>query len=157
MTWKAEWVTAIATILGSVGVIIGLGVTSCQIQLARQTLQASTVYNIEKDFSEIFSKRIDAKFLECYRPPGSGLSLPSICAEPTARDTFFDILNLYRMLLDMVKLGAVPEEYVDVRIQAFCSFLTSPAGAANLEEFKRKGLLRDDLYSTITTQCQSQK
>jgi hypothetical protein len=111
-----DWVrvTAIATALGSAGVIISLGVTSCQIQLARQTLQASTVYNIEKDFSEIFAKRLDAKFVECYRPlsdqnkSGSGLNLPSICPDPTARDTFFDILNLYRMLLDMAKLGGSP-------------------------------------------------
>jgi hypothetical protein len=156
MSGSAEWVTAGATVLGSVAVIIGLGATSCQIDLARKTLQASTIYNIEKDFSEIFAKRLDAKFVECYRPSSGSLSLPSICAESTARDTFFDILNLYRMLSDMAKLGAVPDEYVNVRIQAFCSFLMSPAGRANIEEFKRKGLVREDLSSRITTQCENQ-
>jgi hypothetical protein len=163
MSTTAEWATAIATGVGSVGVIISLGVASCQIQLARQTLQASTIYNIEKDFSDIFAKRLDAKFVECYRPlsdqnkSGSGLNLPSICADPTARETFFDVLNLYRMLLDMAKLRAVPDEYVNVRIQAFCSYLMSPSGRATIEEFKRKGLVREDLSAKITSQCGGEK
>ena len=163
MSTVTDWISASDTAVGSLAVIIGLGATAYQISLTRQTVQATTVYNIEKDFNEIFGKRVDKKFTECYRPSsdqsksGGGLALPAICPDPDARETFFDILSLYRMLLDLAKLNAVPEGYLNARIQAFCAYLTSPAGLSNMEDFQKDGRLREDLLLKIKSQCQSKK
>jgi hypothetical protein len=151
----ATWFGSIATAVGALFVTVGLVLTSCQIDQARQALQATTIYSVEKDFGELFTRRIDEKFIQCYGPrqQPSSLNLPGLCGDLNARTTFYDILTLYRMLLDLNKKGALDDQYVNYRINAFCGYLKSQLGTSVIQDYRQKGFVRADLVQRIQSVC----
>jgi hypothetical protein len=57
-----------ATWVGSGLVAIGLVFTGCQLKAARQSLQANTLYSVEKDFRDLMGQTQQPDFIGCFVP-----------------------------------------------------------------------------------------
>jgi hypothetical protein len=132
----AAWAAAVVAALG-------FGFTAFQIRIARDTLQAGTIYTE------------DPKFQGCYAtPPASNpLDKLAICTEIDAKKTFFDLLVFYRMLSDLSEMSAVTTAYRDRRIRASCIYFNSPRGGNTLNEYKTKALLESSLQELMRNAC----
>jgi hypothetical protein len=144
----AAWAAAVVAALG-------FGFTAFQIRIARDTLQAGTIYSIQKDFADLVKRTEDPKFQGCYAtPPASNpLDKLAICTEIDAKKTFFDLLVFYRMLSDLSEMSAVTTAYRDRRIRASCIYFNSPRGGNTLNEYKTKALLESSLQELMRNAC----
>jgi hypothetical protein len=143
---------------GALLVSVSLLMTACQISAAREATQATTVYNLEKDFSDRFAATGNPEFGACFGPqppaPG-GFKVQDICTNTRARQEFFDLLAFYRLLLDLRALRSLQDVDVSARIKAACPYLAGSVGRATIAEFQAKGLVRPDLSRRIGRECGS--
>jgi hypothetical protein len=145
----SEWVTAGGTCVGAIAVAVGLYYTQYQINLAREAQQANVIYNVQKDYHDLFTQTAVADFQKCF---GGTSSLPNACTSKTARDTFFDMLNYVQLLIDLQNLHAVDAQYVNSKVSQFCSFLTQ--GSFTFDEFrKQQHLVSDELAKRLSELC----
>jgi hypothetical protein len=151
----AEQWGAAGTWLGAAAAVIAIGYAAAQIKDAREALQATTIYNIEKDYNGLF-KRIDKTFLDCFGKKTSAAAQqpPSMCSDIAARQTLFEVLDFYRLLIDLANNGAIENKYVDARIRGFCPYFTSSGGKFMLDVFRDQGAIRKDLDQRITAVCE---
>jgi hypothetical protein len=138
---------------------VGFYVASYQIKVARDTLRAGTLYSIEKDFSSIVSKVEEDAFQDCFGTgqDASPFDRAAICADVTARRTFFDLLVFYRMLLELGEVDAVSKTYINRRVRAACPFFLSPRGKNTMEEYKAKELVEQAVRDLVRSICTSQQ
>jgi hypothetical protein len=160
MKFKPDLIGVAIQGFGALLVSLTLVLTSCQIRAARRSLQATTVYNLERDFSDRFSRTTDAVFKSCFgvRPsPSPDFGRDDNCQDSSARADFLDLLAFYRLLLDLEDYDAVDREYVDLRIRAACDIFSTAGSLSTINDFKRKGLVQDRVAQRIHEICSASR
>jgi hypothetical protein len=150
---RAAWVSAIATSIGSAVVAIALIFTYSQLTDARKVQEANVIYNAQKDYHDLFVKTGDVDFQKCFG--GEGASFPSPCTQDKPRDTFFELLRYLQLLLDLQRLNAVNDQYVNGTVMRFCPFYKN--GQFTFDEFRKGKFVTDELAQRLSTLCGGQR
>jgi hypothetical protein len=145
----AAWVSAIATAIGSAVVGGGLIFTFLQLTDARKVQEANVIYNAQKDYHDLLLKTGDSDFQKCFGGPPS--ALPSACIQDKPRDTFLEILRYFQLLIDLQRLDAVNEQYVNATVTRFCPFYKT--GHFTFEQFAQQKFVSDELAKRLSTLC----
>ena len=155
---KDRWDKAgvIGQYVAAILVAASLCATAWQISGASRALEASTIYGLEKDFSDRFTHLSDDRFKACFGqrpPPSPEFGRDDICLDTEARVGFLDLLAFYRLLLDLQEKHALDAGYVDFRLRAACDVLASYGSAATIADFARKQMIQDRLVERISRVC----
>jgi hypothetical protein len=144
-----------AQILGALFVAVSLFLTSCQIRDAKEVFRGTTIYNLEKDWRDLFEKTTSPSFAKCFAPAKdeSTFAPQPVCVEESARNQFLRLIDYYALLMSLERHDALTKEDVDERLQGGCRFLTSTGGSATLKNFKETGLIKQALISRIESTC----
>jgi hypothetical protein len=146
--------------MGALLVAGGLLFTGCQIRNARLALLATTQYNVEKDYSDVFKPIASDNFQKCFGKESNSattIGAPNPCQEPTERAHLFDLLSHYRLLLDLEHYGSLDTDYVNRRFGAACDFLANKGTLDTIEVFRKKGAIDPRLTSRIAEVCKVKK
>jgi hypothetical protein len=142
--------------VGALLVVITIKFAGIQIGDARRALQATTLYNVEKDYSAVFKPISTGNFQACFGPntnAASTIPVPEVCEIEEARAELFDLLQHYRLLLDLEKDQALTPDYVNARLKAACVFLRNNGTIDTMMDFDRKKALDAGLKERIVLNC----
>jgi hypothetical protein len=144
-----------AQIFGTVFVGVGLVLTSCQIGDASDAYRATTIYNLEKDWRDVFESTRTAAFTRCFAPTTEKATFPapSVCVEEPAKGDFIRLLGYYNLLLSLEARKGLSKADVDERLKGGCRFLTSTGGEATISDLLQRGLFNESLRKRIQTTC----
>jgi hypothetical protein len=142
--------------LSAVAVAGTLIFTGCQIQDARRSLEATTLYNVEKDYSDVFRPIATPAFQKCF---GKGtkatgaIKPPNPCEDNKERAHLYDILSNYRLMMDLESYHSLDDAYVTSRIKWGCEFLANDGSTDTIEDFQRNAPLDTRLTAKINKVC----
>jgi hypothetical protein len=159
---KDCWDKAGVVIAGIGALLVGGTVlfAGFQIRDARLALQATTQYNVEKDYSDVFKPIATENFQKCFGKESNSatsIALPNPCEDPIERAHLFDLLSHYRLLLDLEKYDSLETDYVNRRLEAACDFLANKGTTDTIDVFKKKGAIDTRLTSRIDAACRGKK
>lgn len=141
---------------GTAAVIAALCFTGVQIQDARQALEATTLYDVEKDYSKIFEPTVSKEFQRCFGTDSNHkkpINLPNPCEGENERHQLFDILSYYRLLLELEKHHSLERDYVSSRLKSGCVFLKNDGTKDTIAAFEEKTELDPRLIARIKEEC----
>lgn len=145
-----QWITVLVMIGGA-------GFAILQFQKTREAYLWTNVYNIERDYQNLFDKIADSKaFTNCFSPradqnqPPDGP--PQFCDDLDARKLFRSLLIFYRLLSQLGSNDALPNKYGTYRLKQFCPFIRTPTGLYHLKT-ETEGSLQRELAAAIKDVC----
>ena len=66
---------------------------------------------------------------------------------------YFDLLNYYQMLIDLEKLDAIDNEYVNLRLRRFCIYLKQGSGPFTINEYVKDKIVSRALADRLSVTC----
>lgn len=143
----------VVQVVAAVAVVISLLITSYQIRQSTNATNAQNIYAAEKDYSTLFAGAGKSEaFQSCF---GVSANPPRTCISRDARQTFYEILQHYRLLGIMANKNAIPTDYYHFRIEGFCPYAKSPAAKAELDELLKRGNLDKGLSADLAKICKT--
>jgi len=127
-----------------------------QIRDARLALEATTLYNVEKDYSDVFKPISTEKFQQCFGKESNStttIAPPNPCLDSIERGHLFDLLSHYRLMLDLEDRRALVPDYVTRRLQAACGFLSTKGTSDTIAVFIKRDAIDPRLTSRIAEVC----
>jgi hypothetical protein len=146
--------------IGATLVALTVIFAGCQIRDARLALEATTLYNVEKDYSDVFKPIVTEKFQKCFGKESNsttGIAPPNPCEDPDERRYFFDLLSHYRLLLDLEQYGSLDVDYVDRRFKGACDILANEGSTDTIDVFNKKDAIDPRLIARIAKVCGGKK
>jgi hypothetical protein len=131
-----------------------------QVYYTRRSYEATTIYNLEKDFTDRFKVVSDAGFRKCFvsdPKQNPDFNIDNRCMDSEARASFYDLLGFYRLLVDLQDHGSLNESYVSARFKAGCSYLASRGGRDTTKFYASQHLISEAVTSRVDQQCGAPK
>jgi len=150
---------AVAAVAGTIGIFIaaiGLFATKAQIEDSRKALEATTVFNIQKDARELLR--------DLHQTPGvyeyiAGNILPDNAASDVAtkaESRMIELVQFYSAVFNQHRDGVITEKYWCTFANEICGFISSPVVSKFWNEKVLPGRYSDE-FKRFGTQCLERK
>jgi hypothetical protein len=155
---KDGWDIAGVIIAGVGAALVGgtIYFAGVQIRDARLALEATTLYNVEKDYSDVFKLISTEKFQQCFGKESNSataIAPPNPCLDAVERGHLFDLLSHYRLMLDLEEHHALATDYVTRRFQGACDFLSNKGTSDTIAVFMKRDAIDPRLTARIAEVC----
>jgi hypothetical protein len=154
----ALWSQVLATALqvfATAFLALSVWYAACQLHDTHEVFMATTIYNLDKDWRQVFEKTKSSEFTKCFAAAKEETTFPSVavCLDPGARATFLDVLDYYGLLFSLRDHGGLSDRDVRERLSSGCTYLTSRGGKATLKSLTDSGQIRLTLIQRIEPIC----
>lgn len=122
-----EPIEVLVSVLGAVGVVIGLVYTGWQIRLGAKQLEAANLYAMQKDARDLFRETMKVpEFVEYVFKYNSSREYPAEVTDEAASQTGL-VLNFYSSIFRQYKLDAISDSAWAFIYNDMCQLFERPA------------------------------